>query len=116
MIVCACIDSTLHFIKTKNGVQICCPIMLDSKVAVLKCNSNYCMCITVYGSIYLWKYNLFENSPKNSTIAFGSSSMDLGFTSSTETFLNQNELNESNLVTLINRQSCFAILKGILTI
>lgn len=76
-------DSTIHFYKSLNGTQLCCPIMLDSRAAVLKCNTAYCMCVTVSGFVYVWKYE--QNSEK------------------------QKELN--SLTTIINKQSCQSILK-----
>ena len=81
-----CEDATISLIKSKTGTQLCCPIQLESKAAVLKCNSNYIMCITMNGFVYVWKYN---------------DSLD--------------QSNETSLVspisTIINRQSCENILR-----
>ncbi len=80
-----CEDATLSLIKSKSGTQLCCPIQLESKAAVLKCNSNYCMCITINGFVYVWKYN---------------DSLD-----------QSNETTSSSISTIINRQSCENILR-----
>ena len=82
-------DSTLHLAKASNGTQLCCPILLDSRAAVLKCNSTYCMSLTTTGFIYVWKYVSQQN--------------DFKTTKETD--------NMNNLVTLINRQSCHNILR-----
>lgn len=92
LLVCVCLDSTIHFVKPSNGTQLCCPIQLDSRAAVLKCNTNYCMCLTVTGFLYVWKFET-NNKQKESN----------GYRS------NESDLN--NLTTVINRQSCQSILK-----
>ena len=94
-----CEDSTLHLIKASNGSQICCPILLDSRAGVLKCNSHYCMCLTTIGSLYVWSYrNEQKNKKEISKNQFSSTSIS--------------ETDANNLRTVINRQSCQSILKG----
>lgn len=98
LVAVACADSTLHLIKASNGSQLCCPIILDSRAAVLKCNMNYCMCLTVHGSMYVWKYKTERNTKESKDARFKSDSTV--------------EADINNLATIINRQSCHSILKG----
>ena len=73
--------------------------MLDSRAAVLKCNTNYCMCLTTTGSVYVWKYKCNQQAKYAKENAESASESDL-----------------NSLTTLINRQSCQSILKdGTLT-
>lgn len=100
LVAIACMDGTLHVAKATNGVQICCPIQLDSKAAVLKCNANFCMCLTVNGSMYVWKYLNEQNKLNGTDHAFGDKDGRVG-------------LDLNNLTTVINQQSCQSILRGI---
>lgn len=99
LVAVVCADSTLHLIKASNGSQICCPILLDSRAAVLKCNSYYCMCLTTSGSLYVWSYkNEQKQNKEQKKNQFSSISVS--------------ETDSNNLRTVINRQSCQSILKG----
>ncbi len=98
LMVVACMDSTLHIAKAKNGSQICCPILLDARAAVLKCNANFCMCLTVAGSMYVWKY-IGEQSRLSNTDPFSASGARVGA-----------DLN--CLTTIVNQRSCQSILRG----
>lgn len=100
-VACVCDDSTLNLIKITNGAQICCPIVLDSKVAVLHSTLNLCMCITVAGFVYVWKYELQERPNFNFDSAKKSSTNDAA-----DSYL-------FNLNTLISHLDCRHILKGI---
>lgn len=97
LVACVCDDATLHLIKPKYGSQLCCPIQLDSKVAVLKVNSNYCMCLTTMGYFYVWKYYFDSKDNHNKLYELNSSA--------------NSATNYQNLTTLINKQSCESILR-----
>jgi hypothetical protein len=96
LLAAVCLDSTLHLCKASNGTQICCPILLDSRAAVLKCNTNYCMALTIAGSIYVWKYRQDQANTNSSNKPYGAS---------------ESSAEQNNLITLVNRQSCVAILR-----
>lgn len=70
--------------------------MLDSKVSVLKCNQFFCMCITVNGSLYLWRYN---HNKLESSNKFCQLSIE-----------NEEKLDQ-HLDTMIGGVSCYSILK-----
>ncbi len=100
LVACVCEDATLYLIRTQYGTQLCCPIQLESKAAVLKVNGNFCMCMTMNGFVYVWKCKVDKNDNSYSKI------------------MNSEESNGSvsnefhSLTTLINKQSCENILRG----
>jgi protein HIRA/HIR1 len=90
VISCVCEDSTIHFFKSLNGSQLCLPIVLDSRAVSLKSKSNFCLCLTSSGHVYVWKFT---------------SNQDL-------TLLKGNHLvtNFENITAEIQRESCQFIL------
>jgi hypothetical protein len=114
IVSCVCEDSTINFLKSSNGVQLCCALLLDSRAAVLKCNLSHCMCLTMDGFIYVWKY---------CSLQYDNSMLNNAFNEPTITNLNSNFANrlknnaydtQSNyeINTLINQQSCQSVLRG----
>ena len=56
-VACSCKNNQLYFLNIQHGSQICSPIVLDDNLTFLKCNSNYFMCITCNGYLYVWCFD-----------------------------------------------------------
>lgn len=112
MVVCACEDATLSLIKLAQGTQICCPIVLDSRASVINApaSTNYCMCITTAGYVYVWHYECVDEqttmpiTPATSTHAKGSSFLSRESSCELGNFF--------NLTAIISQLSCQFLLRG----
>jgi hypothetical protein len=89
---CVCEDATLSLIKLNQGTQVCCPIVLDSRAAVVNSALNYCMCLTSNAYLYVWRY--FDSSGDNNHV----SDSEAG--------------NFFNLTALISQLPCQFLLRG----
>jgi hypothetical protein len=116
-VACACEDATITLIKLTNGAQICCPIVLDSRAAVLNSLGSNCMCITTGGYLYVWKYDMDEKinfnvnfNPAGSLLI--SSDTNGKKSNATNSGESSTDTNLFNLTTPLNQVACHFLLKG----
>lgn len=96
--MCACEDSTLSLIKLNQGTQICCPIVLDSRAAFISTAFSYCMCLTVNGYVYVWRYECVDEPSGLKSNFLKESSCEAG--------------NFFNLTAVLSQLSCQFLLRG----